>query len=169
MSHIVIEYINQHQGEFWIAVGFAILILEVILLGLATGVLLFVGLGALATGLMMLMGILPETWLAGFASFGISSAVVTALLWRPLKHLQGARTPSEDRSSDLIGLEFVLAQNINKSTPGKTRYSGVDWRVEVAAEAGVESVATGQRVTVVSVDVGVFHVKPISHQRNQSN
>ncbi len=70
---MLIEYINQHQGEFWIAVGFAILILEGILLGLATGILLFVGLGALATGLLMLMGVLPETWLAGFASIGISS------------------------------------------------------------------------------------------------
>ena len=58
---------------------------------MATGVLLFVGLGALATGLMMLAGILPETWLAGFASIGISSAVITALLWQPFKHLQGDR------------------------------------------------------------------------------
>jgi len=159
---MVIEYINQHQGEFWIAIGFTILILEIILLGMATGVLLFVGLGALATGLMMLVGILPETWLAGFASIGISSAVITALLWRPFKRLQGDRVPSKDRSSDLIGLEFVLTQDINRSTPGKTRYSGVDWRVEVSIEAkGVESIAAGQRVVVVSVDVGVFRVKPV--------
>ena len=69
--------------------------------------------------------------------------------------------PSEDRSSDLIGLEFVLTQDISISTPGKTRYSGVDWRVEVSSEAeNLASIAAGQRVVVVSVDVGVFRVKP---------
>ncbi len=87
--------------------------------------------------------------------------MITALLWQPLKRLQGDRAPRKYRSSDLIGLEYVLTQDIITSTPGKTRYSGVDWHVEISAEAGVESIAAGQRVAVVSVDVGVFRVKPI--------
>ena len=154
-----VEYLNQHQSEFWIVSGFAILILEITLLGLATGVLLFVGLGALATGLLMQFGILPETWLAGLSGFGISSGVITVLLWRPLKRLQGGKAPRQDRSSDLIGLEFVLAQNIDKQMPGKTRYSGVDWRVEIAPDTDTLSIAAGQRVVVTSVDAGVFRVK----------
>tara|TARA_R110002073_G_scaffold266486_5_gene429762 strand:+ start:125 stop:604 length:480 start_codon:yes stop_codon:yes gene_type:complete len=158
---MVIEYINQHHGEFWIAVGFALLAIEVLFLGMATGVLLFAGLGTLATGLMMLAGILPETWLAGCASVGISSGIITILLWQPLKRMQGDRAPSRDKSSDLIGLEFVLTQDIQVLAPGKTRYSGVDWRVEIAAETGVEEIAAGQRVSVVSVDAGVFRVKPL--------
>ncbi|GJL76121.1 NfeD family protein [Nitrosomonas sp.] len=157
---MLIEYLNQHQGQFWIVCGFAILIFEVILLGLATGVLLFAGLGALITGLMMQLGILPETWLAGLSSFGISSGIITMLLWRPLKRLQGGKAPAKDRSSDLIGLEFVLMQDINLQTAGKTRYSGIDWRVEISPETSIQAMVAGQKVTVTSVDVGVFRVRP---------
>lgn len=157
---MLIEYLNQHQAQFWMACGFAILIIEIMFLGLATGVLLFAGLGALLTGLMMQIGILPENWLTGFSSFGISSGVVTILLWRPLKRLQGARTPDKDRSSDLIGLEFVLNQTIDTQTPGKTRYSGIEWRVEVSPESELHAIAAGEVVIVTSVDVGVFRVKP---------
>ena len=154
-----IDYLNQHQNEFWIVCGFAILIIEVMFLGMATGVLLFAGLGALATGLMMQIGFLPETWLAGLSSFGISSGVITFVLWKPLKRLQGGKIPDKDRSSDLIGLEFVLSQDIDLQTPGKTRYSGVDWRVEISPDTNAQLIAAGQRVTVTSVDVGIFRVK----------
>ncbi|HNP26462.1 MAG TPA: NfeD family protein [Nitrosomonas sp.] len=157
---MLVEYLNQHQGQFWIACGFTILIFEVIFLGLATGVLLFAGLGALITGLMMQLGILPETWLAGLSSFGISSGIITILLWRPLKRLQGGKAPAKDHSSDLIGLEFVLMQDINLQTAGKTRYSGIDWRVEISSETSIQAMAAGQKVTVTSVDVGVFRVRP---------
>lgn len=160
---MILEYINQHHAEFWMAIGFFLLAIEVVFLGMATGMLLFIGLGALVTGLMMLAGLLPETWLAGFASMGISSGVITILLWKPLKRLQGNRTPVRDKSSDLIGYEFVLVQDINVLKPGHTRFSGIDWRVEIASEIeeGVTSIPAGQRVTVVSVDVGVFRVKPL--------
>ncbi len=156
---MLIEYLNEHQSEFWIVSGFIILILEITLLGLATGILLFVGLGAMVTGLLMQIGILPETWLAGLSGLGISSGITAIVLWRPLKHLQGGRTPDKDRSSDLIGFEFVLTQNIDKQTPGKTRYSGVDWRVEISPETDTQFIAAGQRVMVTSVDVGVFRVR----------
>jgi len=163
---MLIDYLNQNQAQFWMVCGFVILILEVILLGLATGVLLFAGLGALLTGILMQMGFLPEDWLIGFASFGISSGIVTVLLWRPLKRLQGSRTPEKDRSSDLIGLEFVLSRDIDIQNPGKTRYSGIDWKVEVSSESGVQSIAAGALVTVAAVDVGIFRVKPSMHAKD---
>lgn len=156
---MLIDYLNQHHGEFWIVCGFAILIIEVMFLGMATGVLLFAGLGALGTGLMMQLGLLSETWIAGLSSFGISSGVITLVLWKPLKRLQGGKTPDKDRSSDLIGLEFVLSQDIDLQKPGKTHYSGVDWRVEISPESDAQYIVAGQQVTVISVDVGVFRVK----------
>lgn len=156
---MLIDYLNQHQGEFWIVCGFVILIIEVMFLGMATGVLLFAGLGALVTGLMMQLGLLPETWLAGLSGFGIGSGVITLVLWKPLKRLQGGKTPDKDRSSDLIGLEFVLSQDIDLQTPGKTRYSGVEWRVEISPETRTHFIAAGQKVIVTSVDVGIFRVK----------
>jgi len=166
---IINEYINHYQSEFWITSGLVILVIEVIFLGMLTGgVLLFTGLGALATGLLMSVGLLPETWPVGIAATGINSGVIAALLWKPLRRLQGERKPIRDKSSDLIGLEFVLKQDIELLTPGKTRYSGIDWRVEIAAEAGVKSISTDQKVVVASVDVGVFYVKPASTATHDS-
>ena len=165
---MLIDYLNLHQGEFWIVCGFAILIIEVMFLGMATGVLLFAGLGALVTGLLMQLGLLPETWLAGLSSFGIGSGVITLVLWKPLKRLQGGKTPDKDRSSDLIGLEFVLTQDIDLQTPGRTRYSGVEWRVEISPEADTQLISAGQRVTVTSVDVGIFRVKQKTNAKENS-
>lgn len=158
---MIIDYINQHQGEFWIAFGFTILAVEVLFFGMTTVVLMFAGLGALMTGLMMLAGLLPETWLAGIAGFGINSAIITTILWKPLRYLQGKRAPKRDKSSDLIGLEFVLEQDVKMHAPGTIRYSGINWRVEIDPETGVNSIAAGQRVAVSSVDVGIFRIKPV--------
>ncbi len=68
-----------------------------------------------------------------------------------------ARKPS----SDLIGLEFVVQQDISATQPGTHRYSGVDWKVELDRAAGTESIPAGQRVTVTSLDAGIFRVKPV--------
>lgn len=157
---MIIEYIHNHQSEFWIILGFTLLVLEVVT-GFTTGVLLFGGLGGLIAGLLMLIGIVPETWTAGVASAGISSGIIAAILWIPLRNLQGGRDAGKDNSSDLIGYEFVSEQDIDLLNPGSKRYSGIEWRVEIAKEAGVNEISAGQRLVVSSVDVGVFKVKPL--------
>jgi hypothetical protein len=153
----MIEYINAHQSGFWIATGFALLAAEVLLFGFTTIVFLFAGLGAIVTGIAMMSGLLPETWAAGIACFGISTGVSGMLLWRPLKKMQDSSTPERKQTSDLIGYEFVLQQDVTSVQPGQHRYSGVDWRVELDAGAG-EKLDAGQRVKVTSIDAGVFRV-----------
>jgi inner membrane protein len=153
----MIEYINAHQSGFWIATGFALLAAEVLLFGFTTIIFLFAGLGAIVTGIAMMSGLLPETWAAGIACFGISTGVSGMLLWRPLKKMQDSSTPERKQASDLIGYEFVLQQDVTSVQPGQHRYSGVDWRVELDAGAG-EKLDAGQRVKVTSIDAGVFRV-----------
>lgn len=156
---MITDYIVSHQAEFWLAVGFTMLIIEAIT-GFAIGIFLFGGLAALATGVLMSLAILPETWIAGISCTGISSGLITLLLWKPLKKLQGDRPIEKDNSSDLINHEFVLETDITLNNPGTTDYSGVRWRVEIAGDAGVETIAAGQTVKVSSVEVGLFKVKP---------
>lgn len=157
----MIEYIQTHMSGFWIAAGFLMLAAEVLLFGFTTIILLFAGLGALVTGLLTMAGLLPETWIAGTACFGISSGVASLLLWKPLRNMQDNATPQRKQSSDLIGHEFTVMQEITAIRPGQHRYSGVDWKVELDHGAGVDSIAAGQRVTVTSVDAGIFRVKPV--------
>ena len=157
----MIEYIQTHQSGFWIAAGFAMLAAEVLLFGFTTIIFMFAGLGAIITGLIMMFGWLPETWIAGTSSFGICTGLVSTLLWKPLKRLQDNHTPVTTQSSDLIGLEFVLQQDISAAQPGTHRYSGVDWKVELDRKAGVENIPAGQHVAVTSLDAGIFRVKPV--------
>ncbi len=154
------EYINTHQAEFWIILGFVLLSIEVAT-GLVTGILLFGSLGAIITGLLMLAGALPETWETGIASTAICAGIVTLLLWKPLKKMQNQDVPKKDNSSDLVGHEFTLEQDISRTSPGKTRYSGIEWKVEIDPQSDTGEIATGQRVAVTSVEVGKFIVKPV--------
>ena len=87
---MVIDYIVNHQSEFWLVFGFGMLAIEVVT-GFSTGVFLFAGLGAVTTGVLMSLGVLPETWISGVSCTGISTGIITALLWKPLKRLQDDR------------------------------------------------------------------------------
>lgn len=157
----MLEYIHSHQAGFWIALGFILLALEVLVFGFTTIVMLFAGLGAVTTGLLMQTGVLPQTWIAGIACFGISTGIYSVLLWKPLNRIQANSTPQQKQSSDLIGLEFVVQQDISLTQPGTTKYSGISWRVEIDKDAGVDSLHSGQRVIVTSLDAGIFRVKPL--------
>ena len=155
---MITDYIVSHQAEFWLVLGFVMLAIEVVT-GFTTGVFLFAGLGALTTGALMSFAVLPETWIAGVSCTGISSGIITSLLWKPLKNLQDDSPIEKDNSSDLIGHEFIVESDIAVNKPGSTNYSGITWKVEIDKDAGINTIQAGQRVSVSSVEVGVFKVK----------
>ena len=152
------EYINDNLSGFWIATGFMLLAIEILLFGFSTIIFLFAGLGAIITGLLMMLGLLPESWTAGIASFGITTGIISALLWSFLQKMQN-RTPADQKpQSDIVGIEFILAEDISTTQPGNYRYSGIDWKVEIDRSCESSSLEKGIRVSVVSVDVGLFRV-----------
>lgn len=159
----MIEYFNNHIYSFWFVVGFILLAVELLAFGFATGFILFVGLAALVTGGAVWFGLIAATWSASIAMFAISSVVVSALLWKPLKAMQNNRnTPAKDNSSDLVGMKFRLDDDISVTKPGITRYSGIEWQVEVALDSDVKEISAGTTVVIVSVDVGKFRVSPLA-------
>ncbi|MEM7291804.1 MAG: NfeD family protein [Pseudomonadota bacterium] len=156
----MIDFINSNMAGFWIAVGCLLLALEILVLGFSTVIFMFAGIAAILTGLLVLAGVLPPTWIATAASTGILTGATGVLLWKPFKAMQEGEQPPAGHSSDLIGLEFVLAQDVTRLAPGKHRYSGVDWRVELARSVSEETLAAGSLVSVAEVDAGVFRVTP---------
>lgn len=154
----MVDYINNNLSGFWIALGFTMLAAEVLLFGFTTILFLFAGLGALISGLLMSAGIIPETWIAGTACFGIATGICSALLWKPLMSMQNRAAPEQKPTSDIVGLEFVLAEDISTIAPGSYRYSGIDWKVEIDSSSDVDTIAKGERVTVVTVEVGLLSV-----------
>jgi len=157
----MIDYIADHMPAFWMTLGLILLAVEILVMGFTTMVLIFAGLGAIATGALMLIGVLPHTWAAGLAGFGIASGVVGVLLWKPFRRLQVSSASDRHSGGDFIGLEFVIVQAISSSLHGSYRYSGINWRVEIDASSDARELAAGTRVRVVAVDVGVFRVAPI--------
>jgi hypothetical protein len=157
----MIEYIQAHQPGFWIALGFLLLATEVLVFGFTTIIFLFAGIGAVVTGLLMMSGVLAETWISGMASFGICTGIISVLLFKPLRKMQDSPAKVQPQSSDLVGYSFVLQQDITNIQPGTHRYSGINWKVEIDVSAGVDEIKAGQRVEVVSLDAGVFRVKAV--------
>jgi len=156
------EYFAEHQHAGWFTLGFLLLGVEMLVLGFATGFVLFIGLAAILTGTLIWMELIPHTWLAGVACFGISSAVISVLLYKPLKMLQSDETNVEkDTSSDMIGLEFRLEQDISITQPGIKRYSGIEWKIEIDKSVAQNELNAGTLVSVVSVDVALLRIKPV--------
>lgn len=155
------DTILQNQAGAWIALGFLLLAIEALAFGFASGVLLFGSLGAILTGALIWFSILPNQFIPAVACFAVSTTLITALLWSPLKKLQSGAELGNDRSSDLIGHTFRVSSDITASSPGQQKYSGIQWRVELSNELSAgTTIAAGTTVKVTAVSVGVFFVAP---------
>ena len=157
----MLEYFNENQASFWFALGALALIVELLVLGMSTIILFMLGIGAIATGTLMYMGILGEGWLLGTAVTGIIAFAAGVLLWKPLKRYQEAEVPRSGESSDFLGMEFTLSSLLDVENTSTHQFSGVSWRVELAREDQDKSLAAGDRVRVVALHPGILVVAPI--------
>ncbi|MFT5048503.1 MAG: hypothetical protein ACI8UP_005506 [Porticoccaceae bacterium] len=158
----MIDILLANQAAAWIGVGFLLLAIEALAFGFSSGVLLFGSLGAIITGALLWFGLVPDSFIASIACFAISTAGVTAVLWSPLKRLQSGTELGKDRSSDIIGHTFNLSTDINRTTWGEQKYSGIKWNVKPAEDLANDAIAEGTQVKVTAVSVGAFFVQPIS-------
>ena len=141
----------------WYGIGAVFLIVEAVFLGLSTLALLFLGIGALVTGLGVHIGYIPSME-GQLTTFSLATAASALLLWKPFKAWQN--NVREDRSSDMIGMQVELSEAIRTGQPGKVRWSGVDWKARLDQESGCTELASGTRVVVTRVAAGEMTVKP---------
>ena len=152
------EIITENLAGFWFALGFVLMAIEILAFAFGSGVLLFGSLGALITGALIYFGVLPDNWLVSIGSFALASAASALVLWAPLKRMQSGSELGENRSSDLIGHTFVLSEDLAVNKFASTRYSGIDWRVELDSQESAQTLSSGTRVRVAAVNAGVFYV-----------
>lgn len=155
----MLTFLQGHQVEFWIALGALTLIIELTVLGAGSFVLLFMGLGALATGALIAGGLLPELWVAGAGAFGGLSCFFGVALWRPLRRFSEGEKPPPGQSSDFLGLRFRLPEPLVAGGSVSIRYSGVTWELVSPDLEANESLDQGLEVTVVGVEPGRFMVE----------
>ncbi|WDT84696.1 NfeD family protein [Alteromonas sp. 009811495] len=139
--------------HFLLGVGLVLLILEVVM-GFTTILLLTLGISMMITSGLMYSGILDESLLSAFVVIAVVDALLTLIVWRPLKMLQRDRSPKEVKS-DWIGTTFDVETDITPGTPGSARFSGVMWKVK-----STTPIPQGTTVEVVKVEVGILHVQP---------
>ena len=147
------NWISSNLSESLIIAGLALLVIEVVVLGFSTFVLFFVGLAAVAAGVLMIVGVVPDSMLSALSSVGVLTALSAMLLWRPLKSMQG-NVESKKVTNDLVGHSFILNEAVSMTKNPAYRYSGIDWKLSSEQE-----LSAGTLVEVTGVSVGKFIVK----------
>lgn len=155
----IIRYllIDNHDQTLYL-IGGICLIVELGVLGL-NGPLLFFGIAAFITGALSSFGIISG-WESEIFTLGVSTVILAAVLWHPLKKLQNAGG-GPDSSSDMIGIKVPAATVIDQSG-GKIRYSGIDWNARISEEAGVDTIAADTLCIIVGIEGTTMLVKPLS-------
>lgn len=148
-------FLDNHQ-LIWYAIAGLSLVIELGIMGLS-GPLLFFALASIVTGSLVSHGYI-DGWQSEILVVGLSSAIITALLWKPLKLMQNPKIKTDD-SSDMIGLKVPVVDEVT-ATEGSIRYSGVNWQARLEEEAGVEVISSGSQCTIVAVTGTTMLVKP---------
>jgi len=146
------EYFLAHLAQSFIVLGLVLLAIEVLVLGFSTFVLFFIGIGAIATGALMALGVIPETFLNSLLVTAIISTAVALISWKPMKNMQN-KVESKHVKNDMIGHQFVLTEDLLVGQRVTHRYSGINWQVKAK-----EQLSAGTEVKIIAVEVGLLTV-----------
>jgi membrane protein implicated in regulation of membrane protease activity len=147
---------NHHL--IWYAIAGISLVIELGLMGLS-GPLLFFAFASIITGVLVNLGLI-EGWQSEVLVVGVSTAIITALLWKPLKNMQNSRSKT-DNSSDMVGLQVPAADDISK-TAGSIRYSGINWNARLAEEVDDAVIVSNSMCIIVGITGTTMLVKPVT-------
>lgn len=140
----------------WFLVGLLLLLAELITPGF---VVIFFGVGAWVTALLIALGLLP-TFNAQLLTFMIASVVSLLLFRKKGKSLfEGRRAGgygANESVDSIVGEKAVVVEEITPRTTGKVEYNGSHWQ----AEAEV-AIAKGTAVTILERRNLTLIVKPM--------
>ncbi|WP_394167267.1 NfeD family protein [Photobacterium piscicola] len=137
--------------------GLLTLIIEVLVLGLSTFVLLFLGIALLITSGLIYIGMLEANWITTMLTLAIITLVLAITLWKPLKRLQN-KPSKTDIKSDFAVITFELEKELLPSEHYTYNYSGIQWQIK--SKTPIEK---GVMVEVIRKEVGILWVKPVDH------
>jgi inner membrane protein len=145
-------YFLAHLAQSFIVLGLILLAIEILVLGFSTFVLFFIGIGAIVTGTLIALGIIPETFLNALLATAIISTAVALISWKPMKNMQN-KVESKDVKNDMIGHQFILAKDLLIGQTITHRYSGIDWQIKAK-----QPLSAGTEVKIIAVEVGLLTV-----------
>jgi inner membrane protein len=147
----IVDFIARNGPWSWIVAGLIFLALELVLPG---GILLWMGISGLVTGVILLFE--PIGWPLQWLIFGVLSLVGIALWvrWTRSRRDYSDRPNLNRRAEQYLGQEAVLQEPITQGF-GRIALGDTVWRV-----TGPE-LAAGQRVRVVGSDGNVLRVEAL--------
>ncbi len=146
-------FLEIHLAEALMILGVIALIIEVAVLGMSTYVLLFLGLSLFASGLLMNIGLLNNSYTTALWSNVVFTLSFAVVLWRPLKRLQN-KVDTKPIHSDFAELSFVVNNDVDDRGLTTHQYSGIQWQLKSHAP-----IAAGSTVKVIDKQVGVLWVE----------
>ena len=138
-----------------VTLGLLALIIEVLILGCSTLVLLFFGVAMLLTSGLIYIGLIDANWLSTISTLAIITLLLTLVLWKPMKKLQNKSAQTEI-NSDFATIQFELEEDLLPSTIYNFNYSGIQWNVK-----STSPIDKGVIVKVVKKEVGILWVEPV--------
>jgi membrane protein implicated in regulation of membrane protease activity len=151
------ECFLENPSHLWYLIAGLSFVIELSIMGLS-GPLLFFAIASLTTGILVSIGFV-DGWQGEILTVGLLTAVIAAILWKPLKSLQNSKDKTDD-SSDMIGLQIPASAEIN-ATSGTVRYSGIDWQARLADEANGECISESSQCEIVGVTGTTMLVKAL--------
>jgi membrane protein implicated in regulation of membrane protease activity len=151
------EYFLENPERLWYLIAGISFVVELSLMGLS-GPLLFFAIASLATGVLVDLNFI-EGWQSEVLVVGLFTAIIAAILWKPLKKLQNTKSAT-DTSSDMIGLKIYASSNIT-ATGGTIRYSGIDWQARLADDTITEFISDKSQCQIVAIMGNTMLVKAL--------
>jgi len=151
------EYLIENPAHLWFLISGISFVIELSIMGLS-GPLLFFALASLVTGILISVGFV-DGWQSEILAVGLLTALIAAILWKPLKTLQNSKDKT-DNSSDMIGLKVPASADIT-TTSGSIRYSGINWSARLVDDCGVEIINDTNLCVIVAIVGNTMLVKPV--------
>lgn len=151
------EYFLENPDHLWYLIAGISFVIELSIMGLS-GPLLFFAIASLITGILVSTGVI-DSWQSEILTVGILTALVAAVLWKPLKSLQNSKGKT-DNSSDMVGLQVPASTDITTSQ-GSIRYSGINWNARLADECTVDKISDKSLCLIVAISGNTMLVTPV--------
>lgn len=158
------SFIETHIAEGLMIAGIVLLIVEMMVLGFSTFILLFLGISFLLTGLIMTIGVVPETVISALWVNSILTTLIAIVLWKPLKRMQKHEGKPGEIKSDFIGQELMLESDVDLGGKTEYLYSGVSWKLK-----SNNPIAKGSHVRVTKAEVGVLWVELVASGKEEAS
>ncbi|MGE0754908.1 MAG: NfeD family protein [Alphaproteobacteria bacterium] len=133
----------------WLAIGVLFMALEA--LGLPGAGFLFVGLGALLTGILISLGFVADAdTLMQFVAFFLLTGVWAAVLWKPLQRFKLHH--QEKKFNNIVGDKAKVGKKGLGPDGGEVVWSGTIMTAKLAGDTAALELRPGANVTIVDVE-----------------